>query len=62
MRPLKKYGRASVYLRGGDREDGFEVEVYGSLVTYYDEYGDYRIRPLYTIKEVVNYKEDKVNK
>lgn len=56
MKPLRRYQRATLYLRdGGIMVEAWEVEMFNNIVIYFDEKGNEHTAQMRDINEVVCY-------
>lgn len=64
MKPLRKYNKATIWFRDHTQPDGeyFEVNVYSSMVIYFDEKGKEHTIPMVFVKEIIEYAEDRTPK
>jgi len=64
MKPLRRYNKATIWFRDHTQPDGeyFEVNVYSSMVIYFDAKGKEHTIPMVFVKEIIEYAEDRTPK
>jgi len=61
MKPLRRYHVATIYFRDCNEPNGeyYEVNVYSSVIIFFDKKGHERTVPMVFVKEIIEYAEDR---
>lgn len=61
MKALRTYTKALIWFKDGKERDGeyFEVNIFANMVIFMDKKGNEHTMPMYFIKEITEYVEDR---